>query len=273
MADDFLRNAIELIQSGDFDRFLEALNKQLNGNLKGAIREQLQLARVSYVEGLRLIQDMGFATEPLLREVAAAFVNLAETAKERDWSLYLRFGRAFEKQLVHDLHWVRTVGTTGFLLMNDYSNLAEVMHFMREGLEFYISRLRYYCGLMKVASGKRSKMSALLRLNWTALESRLTKDPNGVGIGLLLGDEYRRIRNSLTHHSFEVVTSKRAIRFENPNHRGRKPRALEYTYTDFAAMHRIFQIVFLGLELATSAETLLSFEFMSRVEGSRVAGG
>ncbi len=252
-----------LWDSWDLEESQEGVKALMAKDKEGTIRDLLGVQRQLYAGWLSELAKLGLLQQPLLQAVASAFFDLSQRAMRKDWHAYRAFRNEYDPELQYMLEWVRTADYAGLILGRDYSNLDAALTFMRSGLENYVRRLRYYAALLEIVQGKSLSFERVRRLDWGSLEGRLLVSPDGIGLGVVLGPEYRHIRNALTHGSYKVYPRRKELTFTDLNQRTGESWKRTYEFKEFLSVQQFFVLVFYGIDLAQQTEILAGYETIS----------
>ncbi len=152
----------------------------------------------------------------------------------------------------------------------DFQGIREWLDSFSDRLQWYQRLLRRLVGYLMIRDGEVERLDNLETLDVVAREHMLTER---IGPGIALGDEYRHLRNSLSHHTYIVVEEKGQIEFTDKNPRTGDTWTKEYNYEDLTVTHDYFWELFVAALFAIGAENVLLSGQMAMVmeagEGDR----
>lgn len=132
-------------------------------------------------------------------------------AKLKNWDYYSPFAYRSKSILSFDVKMFQGLLPEGALrIERDFSNIDQVLTFLLDALNSYKRRIAYICGMLAIIKGKEPDISDLVEKSPSHLERRINK---GLGLGFLLGEEYRHLRNALAHGSYRIISGSHSIKF------------------------------------------------------------
>jgi hypothetical protein len=86
----------------------------------------------------------------------------------------------------------------------------------------------------------------------------------GLDKGILLGDEYRHIRNALAHDTVRFLDQEGAVVFVDKNPHKDESLEMEYSYADMVALFHQILVFIMAQQLAEAADRGSTFEALAK---------
>jgi hypothetical protein len=255
---------MELMQTGDYEGVLRRIQEVAERDPHEYYLTHVQIELVNLNELKSVLDDTGILQEPYFRVVVHAIFDLAGRAMEADYPTYAEFSDEFKSRLMFDLEVMKRM-THPYPLMpeRNLSNVSECLNSIRDFLETYQRRLRFYRGLLDIVRNKKPSFKRSDKLTVPAIERDLSIGTEGLGKGMVLGDEYRHIRNSLGHNTWRVYDKDRAVEFVDRNPKTGDVWKEEYDFVGFAVLYRHLLIYMNAMALADAASRVTEFSFLA----------
>lgn len=227
MKEEILRLLNTALETGDVETLIEE-----TGRLSKVYQEAYQQATAELlapvVEGMfEFVRESPDEFRPQIARIGWWVLEVINRAKLRNWERCSRFSNQAKSTLAYDLEAYRPVLSKSFIkIERDFSNMRQVLDLLLNLLSSYQRRIAYLRGLLQIEEGKEPEMDGLSNLPAWATEQALE---NAYGRGLVLGPEYRHIRNALAHGKVRVVQGKRSVSLRDRDWKA------AYTFPEFVA--------------------------------------
>jgi len=230
---------------GATDRLLISLDfrayrKDLERMARKSFGDPSAVDFVELAEGLRhvptFLRRMRVDGRQYASAVASAYSSLWREALGRHEENYARNCASAEQEIESDRELASVMEWWSLESPFSRENMGRMVVMMSRLLSSYELRARYLAGLTCIASGHVYEVRWLVRRSTHQVENMLRLRSKDSWRGLVLGEEYIRVRKAISGRRFKFLPERRAIAFSQ----GHAPRPSHWhrtcSYAEFAAM-------------------------------------
>jgi hypothetical protein len=246
-----------LLQTGDYERYQLEVAK--------ALATHPHAYYVGHVEHLKtMLLAMAESIRELPRDrllwilkTSNAYAILVFSAQRKDWKAYWAIRRSNEDEVIHEMESMRrSLMVPRAVEMDWHKRVEQILGDMDEGLNLYQSGIRYYDSLASASSGSRQGGG------FDQAEARVATACGDASV--LLGDEYRHIRNAFGHKTVRIIDAKRSISFRDRNPGTGKVWTAEYTMQSLLKLYSHLSDWVIAKGLAGAFEGLATNSIMAK---------
>lgn len=259
-----LNELVDIVsRTGDFEEYKRTMSEAF-------IRDPILVSKESLNESSKLLpgfvaalRKSSFTSQPLFRLAFPRMLKIVFDPAARNLRVFLPFLEVVKKDTVFDLESARAALNGGPLYPpRDFGKIRPWLKVFHSELESYQRAVRRFVGYARIAQGETTSVAELRKVRIRDLEKELE---GRIGPGLLLGDEYRHIRNSLAHDTYNVREARREVEFVDVDPSKGEEWRKTYPYADLAASYELLAIWLAAARLAIGAESVVVWGVVLRL--------